>query len=57
MRCFAIFEPETQAQIYNCLQINITMLLERQKKFIALRSNCINDDATVKVTTQHMLEH
>ncbi len=36
MRCFAIFEPETQAQLYICLQINITMKLERQKKSTVL---------------------
>jgi hypothetical protein len=62
MRCFAIFEPETQAQIYNCLQRNITMLLERQKKSnILLRWRIWHsadkyEEASVKVMTQHMLD-
>ncbi len=64
MRCFAIVEPETQAQI--CIfftnTVNITMLLGRQKNPNVLMRRRIwpsadnYDEAIVKVTTQHTLD-
>ncbi len=63
MRCFAIFEPETQAQIcifYKYCEYNYAIsTTEKAQYFIALKDgqSAYNYyEAIVKVTTQHMLD-